>query len=331
MDEVHMVKRSTCVAAKCLNKIPFNSKLASSATPLLNKVNDYHGYLVQLAGRPRYFETINLPKKSDNEILFGLYDKENNDWEDWFGNTPQEVDSRAKLQEANEKGFPLQMLCPQAFRLMGGRTGWSAEACRMVLRPILKMTQMRRLTSRPVETLPGVFVKPGGNIPPYSITTVELTMTKETQRKYDKVTQTWQSRIGMEDEVEDDPDHEDTMITKGLAATLNNQAHRGLQHTSFDVSLASLTVRMNPGVPAGTAAEVATWKNRDLDHGVTFRYEKSRMGPEMNYPAYKERLPLASVLLQDSPKMAFICSQLFIWKTEGRRAVIFFNWPMCQW
>lgn len=329
-----MLKRCACLAARCILRMKFQSFIGVTATPMLNRVDDYHGYLVQFARTKELFSKINLPKKDQMYELYFLYDSWRDHYKEWLPKGSHRLHNR--LEEANNAGYPLQMLCPQAFRLVGGRTKWDTTACRGVLRPIIALTQMRRLMSRAVETTPGNFVTPGGDIPPHRMLTVELKMSPGSKAKYDRLTMVWRDRIGDEDlSPEDDPDISmDTNLNKlnDRVVALNAQAYRGLMHTTFDMSLACLTARVQEGISAGTSKEVNSWKERDNDHGMTFKFERSKMsGSEARFPPYQDRLSMAFACIVESPKLMYIANQLFQWKKEGHRAVIFFNWPMCQW
>ncbi|TGO51184.1 hypothetical protein BOTNAR_0365g00010 [Botryotinia narcissicola] len=322
-DEFHYLKNFGTNMSKCVTAFKFKSILGATGTPILNKVDDLYGYLVLFARCRGYFSTPDLPKKDDMSSLFRIYDDADSSYVSYLADTSPE--NTEMFRDANQKGYPIQMLCPQAFRLIGGRSKWTPEACRLVLRPILKLIQLRRFMGKRIELTPGEFVTPGESVPPHKMLTVHLTMPRDVHEKYKKMTRTWKDRVG--DGERHDDDIEDDVPTH----TINIQANRGLMHASFDPSLASLTVTVKEGLRSGCSKEVNQWRSLDNDHGATFKFLKSKSANEQKYTPYSERLPMAVTLMYDSLKLRFIMLQLFIWKKQGERAVIFFKWPMPQW
>ncbi|KAF7922299.1 hypothetical protein EAE99_007479 [Botrytis elliptica] len=322
-DEFHSLKNFGTVISKCVSGFKFKSILGATGTPILNKVDDLYGYLFLFARCRAFFSTQNLPEKDNMSSLYQIYDAHDESYLNYL--TDQSPENIKRFKDANAIGYPLQMLCPQAFRLVGGRTKWNIEACRMVLRPILSEIQLRRFMGKRIELSEGEFVTPGGSVPPYKMLTVHLKMPQDVSDKYKRMTRNWKDRIGddvaLDDEIEDDVQ----------SHNMNIQANRGLMHASFDPSLTSLTMTVREGLKSGGSKEVNSWRSLDNDHGATFKFLKTRSASDQKYPPYSERLQMSTTLMYDSIKLRFIMTQLFIWKKEGERAVIFFNWPMPQW
>ncbi|KAF7918892.1 uncharacterized protein EAE98_009670 [Botrytis deweyae] len=304
-DEFHALENFGTVISKCVSGFKFKSILGATRTPILNKVDDIYGYLFLFARCRAFFSTQNLPKKDDMSSLFQIYDGHDESYLNYL--IDQSPENIKRFKDANALGYPLQMLCPQAFRLVGWRTKWNIEACRMVLPPILIEIQLRRFMGKRIELSEGEFVTPGGSVPPYKMLTVHLKMPQDVSDKYKRMTRNWKDQIGdgdaLDDEIEDDVQ----------SHNMNIQANRGLMHASFDPSLTSLTVTVREGLKSGGSKEVNSWRSLDKDHGATFKFLKSRSASEQKYPPYSERLQMSTTLM------------------EGERAVIFFHWPMPQW
>ncbi|KAK6605883.1 hypothetical protein H4I95_05689 [Botrytis cinerea] len=336
-DESHSVKNPCTLGGDALYKLGIRRHVAMSATAMINRINDLRGLLIQILG----VKELPLRLPTTLEGLQSMYDKNFNPFTDLpmeGGKIPgkpilmerngnPEID---RVHDAIERGFPIHILCPQAFLVVGNKSLWKPATARVVLRPILELIQRKRLLSTPFETIPGVFETPGEQIPHYTVKTVNLKMTKKEKIRYDDDTSDWRKKLFV-------PSEKGAMMTsvkKGNSesdSTINMEAYRGLQLATFDRQLVTLIKRKVKNVPVGTSQEVRSWYERDDDHGISFKFYKSRPKGAEYIPPFSNRLQMAQVTLAKSEKLRALIVQVDEWKSKGERCMVFVNWPISQW
>ncbi|KAI9640762.1 hypothetical protein NHQ30_011071 [Ciborinia camelliae] len=337
-DEAHLIKNPKTFAADSILRIKAEFFLGVSATPLINRITDMRGYLCQIAkGRHLGF---NLP--NDLSALLSIYKPGFDPRKDLPTNNigepytpllqpPDKSYTSEMVHNAVRKGYPIHILCPAAYLAIGNKSKWNANVARDVLRPILNLIQMKRLLSRAFETEPGVMVRPGEGIPHYTVTTIELQMSVNEQHQYDNLTLEWRRKLNLGEE------EANSMLTKVKQGnevahgSLNNDAFRGLMVSSFDLQLGRYLRTNRKYIPIATSQEVFHWSKLDEDHGVSFKFKKCRPRGAHYIPPPSNRVDAASVHMAESVKQQAMVAQMARWKKDGKRALIYFNWPISQW
>ncbi|THV44125.1 hypothetical protein BGAL_0727g00020 [Botrytis galanthina] len=317
-DEAHIIKNPCTLTADVIYKCQIKRIVEPSATPMINHIRDARGLLIQLLKVKEL--PLNLPKTLKG--LLSMYDPNFNPRHD----LPKEENAVSilpplsedeqivKLHKAADDGIPLHILCPKAFLAVGNQSNWDANAARIALRPILQNIQRKRLMSNTFETIDGRMETPGNAIPHYTVKTVNLRMPKLHQELYDESTFECVKQQN-----------------SGATITMNMEAYRGLQLASFDGQLIELVQRKVKEVPAGTAKEVASWYDLDDDHGITYKYYRTRPSDGWYIPPPTNRLAAAATAMGLSPKLRAIVLQVAEWRAKGERCLLFLNWPMSQW
>lgn len=336
-DESHIIKNPCTLAGDALYKMNIPLHNALSATAMINRINDLRGLLIQLLK----VKELPLTLPSTIEGLQSIYAENFNPKED-LPIESGKVDRKLILPERNgtpgidrvhdaiENGFPLHILCPKAFLAVGNKSKWAPAVSRSVLRPILELIQRKRLLSTTFETVNGEMETPGERIPHYTVKTVKLKMTKKEKRKYDADTEKWKKKLYV-------PSEKGAMMTSVKKAnsesegTINMEAYRGLQLATFDQQLVPLIKRKVRDIPVGTTQEVRSWYEKDDDHGISFKYYKSRPIGAEYIPPHANRLQMAQVSLAGSAKLRALVVQVDEWKSQGERCMAFVNWPISQW
>ncbi|KAF7914784.1 hypothetical protein EAE99_010485 [Botrytis elliptica] len=333
-DEAHIIKNPCTLTADVIYKCQIKRCSAPSATPMINRIYDLRGLLIQLV-KVKELPLI-LPKTLKG--LLSIYDPNFNPRHD----LPKEENAVSilprlsedeqvvKLHKAVDEGTPLHILCPKAFLAVGNQSNWDSNAARLSLRPILQNIQRRRLMSNTFETVNGQMETPGKAIPHYTVKTVGLRMTKLHQQIYDESTFEWRKKLFVPSET-GRPITSVKQQNSEAAGTVNMEAYRGLQLSSFDGLLTRLVQREDKLVPAGTAKQVTSWYDRDEDHGLTYKYYRTRPDDAYYIPPPTNRVQAAIVAMGLSPKLKAIVLQVAEWKANGERCLIFFNCPMSQW
>lgn len=337
-DECHLIKNPRTFAADSILRIEADTFIGVSATPMVNRINDMRGYLCQIAkGKDLGFK---LP--SDLDSLLSIYRPGFRPAIDFpTDNLGEESDlilrendgskTAEMVHDAVKKNFPIHILCPAAYRTIGQKSKWAANVAKDVLKPILNAIQLRRILSRSFETMDGIFIRPGEQIPHYTVTTVELELPRRFQQQYLQMTAEWRRRLNLGD---GELNPAMTKVKQGnedVEGSLNNEAYRGLMVATFDLQLGRYLKTKRKGVPIATSAEVFRWAEEDDDHGITLKYKKCRPKGAYYIPCPADRVNAANAHIAESVKLQAMAAQLAKWKQQNHRALVYFYWPICQW
>ncbi|CAD6448881.1 107f25ac-cb65-401b-816f-72ab3d43d814 [Sclerotinia trifoliorum] len=307
-DEAHLIKNPCTLAADAIHKLQIERTTLVTATPMINRINDARGLLIQLVKvkelplnlpitvqglvsmyREGFNPLVDLPLEEDGVPARLIVPK------------TDEQPEVVRLYKAIKAGCPLHMLCPKAFLTVGTKSEWEPSVARLVLRPILKLIQRRRLMSNSFETTNGIMETPGKDIPHYTVKTLKLRMRPNHNIYYHNTTSEWEKNLFVSNEVGvpitsvKNPNS----ISEG---TINMEAYRGLQLSSFDGQLTQLVKRKVKDVPAGTAKEVRSWYDRDDDHGITYKYHRTRPKEAYYITPPTNRLHMATTSTGLSPR-----------------------------
>ncbi|KAI9642151.1 hypothetical protein NHQ30_008953 [Ciborinia camelliae] len=336
-DEGHLIKNPCTLAADSIYKLQIKRTNLVSATPMINRIHDFRGFLIQLLKVKEL--PLNLPV-----TLGGLVSMYKECFHPFNDLPKEEGGIKAKsilpprtdgpeverLYQAIEAGCPLHLLCPKAFLFIGSKSDWEAPVARAVLRPILQRVQRRRLMSHTFETIDGEMETPGRAIPHYTVKTIRLRMSEKQKQHYRNMTGEWERKLYVPSNV-GVPFTSVKMANSKSDGMVNMEAYRGLQLSSFDGQLTELVTRKVKEVPVGTSKEVRSWYERDDDHGMTYKYYRTRPKEAYYIPAPSTRLEMATTHMGLSPKLRALVLQIAEWKSKGERCLAFFNWPMSQW
>ncbi|QSZ32509.1 hypothetical protein DSL72_002087 [Monilinia vaccinii-corymbosi] len=195
LDEAHLIKNPCTISGDAIYKMKIPRTNPISATPMINRINDLRGLLIQLM---KWKELpLNLPTTLQG--LVSIY----HEGFDPINDLPKELGGiRAKsivppktndpnvvrLYQALEAKFPIHIMCPKAYFSVGAKSDWSPSVAREVLRPILQVIQRRRLMSNTFETIDGQFETPGKDIPHYTVKTIKLRMSPKQSALLKKTT-----------------------------------------------------------------------------------------------------------------------------------------------
>ncbi|TGO18444.1 hypothetical protein BTUL_0010g01150 [Botrytis tulipae] len=100
-DEAHIIKNPCTLTADVIYKCQIKRCAEPSATPMINRIQDARGLLIQLLKEENAVSI--LPPLSDDEQV-------------------------VKLHKAVDDGTPLHILCPKAFLAVGNQSNWDANA-----------------------------------------------------------------------------------------------------------------------------------------------------------------------------------------------------------
>ncbi|PQE19595.1 dead-like helicase protein [Rutstroemia sp. NJR-2017a WRK4] len=221
-----------------------------------------------------------------------------------------------RLYDALENhGFSIHLTCPELFRMIGGRT----NGTRLPLENILKLIQKKRLMSTPILTVDGVYVTPGAAIPPFTVRTIKLRMKNSLKREYDNLTDAWRRNLNVPSDGVMQAKTEIKVANEENSGSFNMETYRALQHSTFDLQLAPLTMRTVKDKPAGTATEVAGWYEIDTDHGVTHKYYKARPSVSSHIPAPSNKWDMMLAYVGKSPKPRAFLTQVDEWTQQRER------------
>lgn len=336
-DEAHLIKNPLTFAADSILRINADFFIGVTATPMINRITDMRGYLCQIAKGKSL--GLNLPNDIDSliSIYHADFDPEVNLPTNSLGETSESIipaNNKTKTSEmvhtAIKEKFPIHILCPEAYRMIGNKSKWSTDAARNVLKPILDIIQLRRILSKPFETIDGKFVRPGEDIPHYTVTTVELVLPKRLQQVYDEMTAEWRRKLNLGEEDAGSSYTKVKQSNEVVEGSLNNEAYRGLMVATFDLQLGRYLKKKRKGVPIAGSDEVQQWSNMDDDHGVSVKFKKCRPRGAHYIPPPTNRIDAANVHMAESVKMQAMVAQLATWKAGQHRALVYFNWPVTQ-
>jgi hypothetical protein len=352
-DEAHYVKNPRTRAAECIRQLYPEHKWFLTATPMLNRVSDYRGYLWQLW--KEIWRGLNLEGTNPLEMFkIGFNPRETPVYAASAQNAKQApmvirtLDSMPARSDATsefidtieatdpERAMPLYLLDPDKFRSIGVDNQWDVDTAKCLAK-MLPMVQVRRTMESFVDLEDGSEpFRVGSAIPAFHIKTVVTTFNTDLKKKYQQIVKQFSDKLkGIEQRVAPVP-------TKGNEAKdvfVNQDALRQVQHACFDLDLSHLTKsvkkrqksRKKKGEPAvGGLAEINKWRKLDEDCGVSYKWERVRADP--TYPVYTDRISMATTIVSKSPKMAYLLKLLAEWCLEGgEKVLIMTKNPMVQW
>jgi hypothetical protein len=355
-DECHLIKNPQTLGAEAILRLAVSVWWGLSATPMINRVNDLRGFLIQLLKAESM--GLNLPRgKKIFDLYNPAYDHEtgyvirnDHEIEEDSGDDfivaegqgahdelrplfPSDYSSphAAKIWTGIEQGLRMWMLCPEAYRTAGKVSKQSTKFSRQVLRPILQMLMNRRLLSTPIELGNGQSIVPGAEIPIYTVRTVELGMSAKRFTEYERKTSKYLSNISMPE----GQTNQAVTIKKGNGDTegqINMESLRGLNHATFDLQLCPLTRKKRGGGTHGGAKDVQRWADDDDDHGATLMYQMTRPKEASYIPVPSDRAAMAKMHIAHSPKQQYALTVLNQWcRVEKERVLILLMYPMPQW
>ncbi len=347
-DEGHYVKNSRTKCAAGIEQIRPLFKWFVSATPMLNRVADYRGYLYQLwqpswevvaddvKGEQMYEEGFNPEKccadkdldldAAEQPIMSILpADAQLDVHKMWVGN-----------------GVWLPVLDYELFHRTGSANEWDIATVTKMLKAIIPLVQLRRTIDSVVDFEDGTSQRVGRDILPYKVRTIDLKYPLAQQKVYNSLTDQATKKLDHSDQATKKLDHSDpgNQTLENTAARpegiINFGALREVQHAIYDLDLPkmmkSLGRRYRRGVEgrAGRSGEVNRWYGKDGDNGVTYRWKAIRPYPYL--PVYQDRISQAAVMTANSPKTALTLRYLAKWVCEEKEKVIIMTqYPACQW
>ena len=312
-DEAHYLKNSGTLVHKSVESAQLHSRWFVTATPMLNKVLDLHGFL-SLIWRPQWELQLDDRVEEEGVIYSDDFDPTP------FFDTDDNVDNIHSLWYAYKQGLRLYVLNPKVFLRQSANGHFSAAIARTILPCILKLLQLRRTMATRIDLGDGVAIRPGETIPHYCIKTVELDFDPEQLNKYNSIYDKLRFRLhgGGQGAAGRQGTEGPTEVGRISMAT-----HRRLCHATFNLGLETMFENTRHGF---RAADIDKWVHRDKDRGMTRYFDKTRHGPEYQTP--RDRVTFGHYLTYWSPKLQYVCKYIAEKCLEkNERVLIFCQWP----
>lgn len=261
-----------------------------TATPMINRVSDYHGYLAIFW------------RESWDHGVFGADVARSYEPAYW-----PEMPSTYQYWVADT---PLFVLNPRSFARLANSGALTGFVARNVLQALLQCLQMRRTKATEI-TVGGVASRIGDSIPHYEIVTVELGMPRPTQRVYDGdygfyADQLVRQKGGDGDGDDDEPRSAPQARAEAPVVTelgiRNNGMHRRLCLMTHDPHLEVFCSRARGH---SMAKDIETYFHSCADDGMTTLFALSC--PEIGMLPPIDRWSLGDWMALRSVKLQYIC------------------------
>ena len=294
VDEAHLLKEINTYLNLAVSLLNARCIVLITGTPMINKAADYAG-LLHLLYRQQLNEDDREPDIKDFDAF--------NDWD-------QRRTSKGK-STSTVVDFPdhQYLLRPDSFRkLMRPQAGEPLDpvTAHRIIRPILRMVQLRRVMASSVEAN-GETVRVGAGIPPYRITTVELNHLKAQSRSYFDIHNVEAKAMGLGRD-------EKTQETR-----LNFAKHRNLCHATLNPQLFRLV--------NNKIENVNKWYNEFEDYGATLLHQASRPAPWLPVPSVRQ--DMAAYMAGQSAKLSWLAGYVYhVVRERERKLLIFCAFPL---
>lgn len=306
-DESHKLKSVRTRTHQAVSLVLPSNILLISATPTINRSIDLYGSLALIwrCMRPGLIDNLRFDYNDPPRMKYGD-----------FKAALEMFDKLTPVNLLDIRQF-IVFLYPQSFLAIANKERQlSTSTAAHTLPLILSLIQLRRVKGQEIGVL-GSTVVIGGDIPPYSVMTVELEMSLEEYHQYLAIHERLSNRLaagGWEGEGEG-------ASTEGH---INMAAHRLLSHVSLHPGLDHFCKSKRT-----STAKVVTWNERK-DYGYTFFHRLTRM--DTTAPPYRERVGAALSISAGSVKLQWLASKVFdVCIGKRNNLIVFIAWPTTQW
>ncbi|KAI9775006.1 MAG: hypothetical protein M1839_001606 [Geoglossum umbratile] len=295
-DEGHKIKDRKTETWRAVSGLAARYKWVLTATPLINRITDYTGYLA-LFFNPTWAK--HGPPDDDNP---------SQPYQDFLAlpNTEQTI------QEG------LHLLDPNLFGKNIIQGDMPAERARFVLPALSHVLQLQRTTASLVDVGDGRQLRVGDDIPPFSTSTVELALDPQAQAEYrtyhDKLIGQLKRYNPASREDEDQP-----------FVVFNNRFLRRLAHNAFSPALERFAQRIS----RNGVKEIEHFRQY-TDNGARHFIRHTML--DWGMPVPRAASDLVEFLTNTSPKLGYLCGVLAdVVLGKREKLLLFAEWPMVMW
>lgn len=333
-DEAHNIKDPKTKKAHTVYLANAHINFLLTAAPMPNRVSDMRGLLIALFRNQEW--QLNWPGGWDEEDVCDVAFAEDFDpYSSVDGRCLVPVDAPDDYKQALRDGIQLWCLNPALYRWLGHRYNFKGPFTERVLALIFRTCVICRSRGDKVVSTDGTATSLADlqSIPKCTITTVEVGMSHEEHEYYQTLSASWFGSNG----------GSDTRNFESAARLVSrNQLPTAGFNKTMDWRLRCLTV--SPGLAQvsrlrTTCSEVSLrdqvldfddWEQRNNDLGVSFYYHVTRQDDDAE-DAPGDRRSMIAYMLNGSPKMRWLLTNLWRWKKNGEKVIIFVVHPLAQW
>ncbi len=351
-DEAQHIKDPRTKSCHAIRLLKADITFLITATPAMNRVSDFRGYLYALYRNEWKFnwpmhqvynaemEIISLPQYFP-EAYADDFNPFNAVWgKRRLGNCiPEDVPDDYK--EELRRGNHLWRLNPEAYRELGDHLAedkvWSAKFGKEILRPILKLCLIRRPLTGQILLPDGTSERPADLIPPGKISSPVIKLTGSAKEHFNSKVKwywDWLHTAGI-DYAGPEGSHVGSMNEEPRSG-LNTRARWRLSAFSTDPNLDSFLRpplsyygQISKPVAPGGVVDCEYFRKMDADLGMIWRYYMTC--DNFSTPRPTTRAALVRFLCRESPALKWLLVKLWGWKEEGHKALVFVVNPLVQW
>ena len=308
LDEAHMVKSRRTALHQSVALLNARYRLILTSTPITNKPSDIHG-LICLLWRPEFAKALPKAHGVGKSRRLGVADYLQA--EEFLAGYP-DIGPTA-LQRY------VHILHPDSFRILAATTNAQDKVdlsiAKDVLRPILRLVQIRRTIGEHM-IVGNRSVRIAGEVPPYSMTTVELQFSLHQQAHHDAIYQAHSHGLDIPGKSDDSG-----------GSRIQASEHRRLSHAATDLSLDDYFEKRSKVIQDLDRAQPIF---EPRDHGATWDFHNRNNN--FGACAYRDRQGMAYFQAGLSPKLQCLAGLLHdICLVHRRKVLVYAEWPMTQW